>query len=112
MNAFLITFKVDKFTIHARKTLKNTWILIKLKYLILDHPLKSQCWTARKAGQVNQRSRDSNARHNLVEGSRVQIPPSPLFFEEGFQWRMLKAPPVNPWTYISQYYNIDPAEGR
>ena len=26
--------------------------------------------------------------------------------------RMLKAPPVNPQTYISRYYNIDPTEGH
>ena len=29
-----------------------------------------------------------------------------------FTWPMLKAPSLNPWTYISRYYNIDQTEGH
>ena len=28
-----------------------------------------------------------------------------------FEWRILKAPPVDPWAYIYRYYNIDLTEG-
>ena len=30
---------------------------------------------------------------------------------DGLRQQMLKAPPLNPRTYIYRYYNIDPTEG-
>ena len=33
------------------------------------------------------------------------------FFVQMFEGRMLKAPPVNPWAYISRYHKLDRERG-
>ena len=42
----------------------------------------------------------------------THMSPSPHHHHHNKKGRMLKAPPVNPQTYISLYYNIDLTEGR
>ena len=40
----------------------------------------------------------------------AQLKPMFVYIINELYWRMLKAPPLNPRTYIFQYYNIDLAD--